>query len=465
MAGFTHMPDEILEQIFTHVSDIAHSSLSNIALTNKRLSRIVCPLQVRRWSNCYDFDDLPLARLALHLLRHPELRTRVRSLKFGYLEVAASDDPPEDLRAENLEALSRAAKEAVPVLAESTDLCEQICQGWEEAIAVLVLSWTTKLTQLYLFIPYLDPTYGLNEYYLILRFINQAVVQLRTGTTNIQPLPLGELTHLSIPSDDLGSSNEVEYLTPLFYLPKLNHLAAERIVDTRYDLDDEEEQDLPSLQQKYLMPWPTGTSTIESIDLPKMAVSTNGLSKMVRACRSLKALKLDVLYDLGEINFSRKAFAQIILHHATSLEELDITSDGYDLDGFDEQSLDEGIALEDCYRRLTSLKTLGIDMVELFAVPRSEDTTKMITTSRLPDCIRRLKLYCQCFNIRWERNCQKAPDLSESIATLVGETGPHGRLSNLKSITIYPFLTVALWTEDIYRTVALAKARGIELSL
>ncbi|QPC71242.1 hypothetical protein HYE68_001994 [Fusarium pseudograminearum] len=163
MASINSIPDEILEEIFIHVTDLDYDYIDifQVRLVNKRFCKIATPLRVRHWSDhgYYSPTNTSLSRttlnrFALELLRQPELRLQVRTIQIEWFRSDDGKETPRHLiRPENLALLAKEAEEILPDLASTTDLCDQIRQGSDDGIAVLVLAWTTNLTSLDLTIP------------------------------------------------------------------------------------------------------------------------------------------------------------------------------------------------------------------------------------------------------------------------------------------------------------------------
>ncbi|RGP74667.1 hypothetical protein FSPOR_1245 [Fusarium sporotrichioides] len=181
-----------------------------VRLVNKRFCKIATPLRVRHWSDRgyygpynTSLSRTTINRLALELLRYPELRLQVRILEIDWFRTDHGNGTPRHLiRPENLDLLARAAEETLPDLASSTDLCEQIRQGWDDGIAVLVLSWTRNLTNLSLTIPSHITAKDENGYpLLVLHFAKKVALRFAfDDSKSALPLPLEKLHTLNIQS-------------------------------------------------------------------------------------------------------------------------------------------------------------------------------------------------------------------------------------------------------------------------
>ncbi|KAF4969797.1 hypothetical protein FSARC_3022 [Fusarium sarcochroum] len=209
------------------------------------------------------------------------------------------------------------------------------------------------------------------------------------------------------------------------------------------------------------MPLPAGTSTVESLVLDQAATSQNGISDLVLACLSLKSLKLN--FDQTIIRVSNKELTRIPLHHATTLEELDMRFDNNAMLGFDDDVFGDGmIFLADCYRHLTKLKTLGMGLEHLFEQDAWYSMMgKDIVTSRLPNSLEYLKLYCARIPAKYAENRQVMESGLPGIVALLEGTGPQGRLNKLKVIDAKMALFDDPGLEDISRIKTLARDRGV----
>ncbi|KAF5243394.1 hypothetical protein FANTH_8216 [Fusarium anthophilum] len=115
MAILSELPDETLHRVLEFVTS-DRESLENVSVVNRRLNKIVFPLLVRQWNNSQECLEPSIERLALHLLRNPDLRRHVERLDFGYLRPLHDHDPDSvDLSPESLAALADAAEKDLKV--------------------------------------------------------------------------------------------------------------------------------------------------------------------------------------------------------------------------------------------------------------------------------------------------------------------------------------------------------------
>lgn len=207
MNHFTDIPNEILEHIFTYVSDICHPDIFALRLVSKRFNEIAAPLRVRNWSDDGDYGHYStitpifgIDRFALELWRYPELRTRVRSLNFTWIQIPHDRDHARvGIRRNSLMMLAKEAAHELPELAATTRLVEEIRQVSDDAIAVLVLVWTTNLESLTLTLPVIprDDDWSYYKKVRVLRVAKQLALRfVAQDPKPTKPLPLAKLENL-----------------------------------------------------------------------------------------------------------------------------------------------------------------------------------------------------------------------------------------------------------------------------
>ncbi|CVL07692.1 uncharacterized protein FMAN_14570 [Fusarium mangiferae] len=479
MARLTDIPNEILTNIFTHLSDINHSSIFDVTLVNKHFNQLASPLRVRHWSDeghygYYDGESPcpPISRLALELLRHPEYRLQVKTLSFSWFQRGHDRDAARvPMKVENLQMLAWAAEEVVPTLAESTYLYYRILEDCDDAIAVLVLAWATNLTSLSVTIPCFDVNPGYDEGTLVLRFVKQ--LALRFDSDDLKPnapLPLAKLQELDFRHDNIESIVGLKYLTPFLHLPNLKNLKTYRLGDQEYN--DTEESVQNYIRDKYCMPFPRGTSSIESITIKESTMSSEGLSDLLGSCSSLRYFYLHFSFDLEENTRNWTTLARSLVQHAASLEELHLCVDNCDVewvgdavgDGADDF---EPIDFKDCYHHLTGLKVLRAPMPQLSGYDLWKHSRPPETSPvQLPESIQTIRL----LDINLWSNSRRLHDLVispflEFVLNLVKETGPQGPLRNLQTLDC----SKALWDDPMRKKIQeikdLAEERGINILL
>ncbi|KAH7224324.1 uncharacterized protein BKA55DRAFT_697163 [Fusarium redolens] len=470
MARLKDMPNEILVNIFTYVSDINHSSIFNVTLVNKHFNQIASPLRVRHWSDegfyGYYYGDSPcpsISRLALELLRHPEYRLQVKSLSFSYFQNSYDRDPARvPLSSDNLQMLAWAAEEVVPTLAESTYICARILEDNDDAIAVLVLAWATNLTSLSITVPFLDPTPGYDQGPLVLRFAKQLALRFDSGDLKPSaPLPLAKLQELEFRHNDTENDVALKYMSPFLYLPNLKDIEAYRLGDTDYnDLNDSVER---YIQDKYCMPLPAGTSSIESIILEETTLSDYGLQDLLESCKSLRAFHIDFSAVLDHDVRNSTILAASLVQHATTLNELEISVDNSDVAWIVNQTeLPE--CVEDCYRELTCLKRLSIPMSHLLQDSPTGSPQEVIP-EQLPASITHLKLCNSHLYCNWQSPHNKISLFLTCTLSLLMEAGPQRRLRNFQVLDCSEALLDDPEMEMIQEMKQLAEECGVTLLL
>ncbi|KAI1060176.1 hypothetical protein LB506_011092 [Fusarium annulatum] len=479
MARLKDIPNEILTSIFTHLSDINHSSIFDVTLVNKHFNQLASPLRVRHWSDegyygYYDGDSPcpPISRLALELLRHPEYRLQVRTLSFSYFQRRGDRDAARiPMKPENLQMLAWAAEEVVPTLAESTYICVRILEENDDAIAVLVLAWATNLRSLSITIPFFDPAPVYDEGPLVLRFAKQ--LALRFDSKDLKPsapLPLAKLRELEFRHDNIESIVGLKYLTPFLYLPNLKNLKTYRLGDQEYT--DTEESVQNYIRDKYCMPFPNGTSSIESITIKESTLSSDGLSELLGSCRGLRHFYLHFSFDLEENKRNWTILAKSLVKHEESLEDLDLCVDNCDVEWVGD-TVDDGagdpkpIDFTDCYHHLTGLRTLRVPMPQLSGYDLWKHSgSPKASHVRLPESIQHLKL----LDINLWSNARRLSEHEISpfldfVLNLIKETGPEGHLRNLQTLDC----SKALWDDPMRKKIQeikdLAEERGVNILL
>lgn len=186
------VPDEILHDIFLHVAtEHPRRNKDNLPISgphpllpvvqvNRRFNTVASPLLVRNWH--LRSADQSGAKSVLHLLKHPELRSQVKSLALyeeSFDEEAlayaltgrarhrdnsrarrASRDrwPQTFCSTVELEQLAQSAEETYPALSswahdgEEHSWADEIRQRSSHAIAALALAWATELQELELMV-------------------------------------------------------------------------------------------------------------------------------------------------------------------------------------------------------------------------------------------------------------------------------------------------------------------------
>lgn len=172
------IPVEVLHEIFMLVAAATpgydeHSfpvsgphPLLPVVQVNRRFNTVASPLLVRNWR--LRPADESGAKFVLHLLKHPHLRSQIKSLAVderaqpGHHDHATREMgdrwPQSFCSAAELEQLAQSAEETYPALArwfyhgDEPSWADQIRQMAPRAIAALVLAWATGLEALHLLV-------------------------------------------------------------------------------------------------------------------------------------------------------------------------------------------------------------------------------------------------------------------------------------------------------------------------
>lgn len=169
------VPDEIWYDIFMHVAldhpqrdergfptDGPHPLLP-VAQANKRFNAVAGPLLVTKWHLTPTRESG--AKFARHLLKHPHLRSRVKSLGLSVLTFTPTRPqarraslrnrwPPSFIPTAEAEQLVESAEKTCPPLAElesgdwKINWTDQIGKRSPDAISALVLAWVIELQEL-----------------------------------------------------------------------------------------------------------------------------------------------------------------------------------------------------------------------------------------------------------------------------------------------------------------------------
>ncbi|CAG7558067.1 unnamed protein product [Fusarium equiseti] len=434
MASITTIPTELLGHILAHVADNLQSDIRAVRLVCKQFNEVAAPLRVRNWSDDRTSNHTPrhpadvrmvsIDRFAVELLRYPELRSQVRSLKFvrlmawrftGYEKPLQQDGPRGRIfcqaSREDLALLAKAAEEELPHLARSTNLCEQIRHFRHEAVAILVIAWATNLESLSL-------AFGSFNFHqdgdiLVTHFTKDIAQQFLDGWEN-RHLPMEKLRHLefhirykrALPNLERELVDNLKFLVPFLHLPRLKTLKCSAVhTECEYRAWSN------NTQEVQLMPFPNGTSSIESVEFVGPHFSTMGLGRFLQAFKPLRSLKVrvDGCPQITRGPFNDWSLPQVLIEHASFLEELDlpIYQRSNVIDAGPQDMIDfaehlppnerlihiETDELLECYKKL-HVRKLGMPLYFLtWSVLNSRYTATRLTHSRLPESIEHLTLY------------------------------------------------------------------------
>ncbi|KAM5521258.1 hypothetical protein FOXYSP1_15149 [Fusarium oxysporum f. sp. phaseoli] len=433
MTVLSDLPDETLERIFEFVTS-NRESLENVSLVNSRFNKIVFPLLVRQWNNSQECLEPSIERLALHLLRNPDLRRHVERLDLGYLRPLHDHDPDSaDLSPESLAALADAAEKDLNVSKFlSTHVCHRIRLGCEDAIAALILAWCTRLTHLNITVPSLHP--DSHQHFMPLLYVKEAVCRLLDGPAKMAPqLPLGQVRHVTLQPWNSEEVFDMAYARSFLHLPCIQKLCAYGLFD---DLDNGSESDdnelLLTHLVDYVLPFPVSTSPITELTI--VGCLRSGVPDFITACRSLRKLNIRVDYGLGIYGMpDQKELAEAVIKHKDSLEDLDL-----DISIMNFPNPDP--VLEETYSQFSRIRTLAVHIADFFKGAWSkgvEDCVKVVL-DRIPKDIQVLKPRSHRFIESWVSSSNDVflePYL-EGIIELLEEAGPQGRFSKLRVLDL-----------------------------
>ncbi|KAF5603859.1 hypothetical protein FPCIR_1134 [Fusarium pseudocircinatum] len=458
MAILSNLPDETLHRILEFVTN-DRESLENASLVNSRFNKIVFPLLVRQWNNSQECLEPSIERLALHLLRNPELRRHVERLDFGYLRPLHDHDPGTvDLSPESLAILANAAEKDLQVSEFlSTHVHHRIRLGCEDAIAVLILAWCTRLTHLNITVPVFYPES--RQHFIPLLFVKEAICQLLGEPAEMAPqLPLGQIRHVTLQPWNSEEVFDMAYARSFLHLPCIQTLCVYGLID---DLDselDNWENELPlTYRDDYVLPFPVSTSPITELTI--VGCLRSGVPGFITACRSLTKLNVRVDHGLDMYGFpDQKELTEAILKHKDSLEDLD-------LDISIPRFPNPDPVLEETYSQLSRIRTLAVHIVDFFE--GVVESCIKIVLDRTPKDIQVLKPRSHRFIETWvsSSNDPFLEPYLEGIIELLEETGPQGRFSKLRVLDLSEAFMDDLIMFDIKRIKQLAKAKGVKLLL
>ncbi|CAG7559932.1 unnamed protein product [Fusarium equiseti] len=455
------LPDELLREICLFASTYDRvCPLRALALVNKQIRQVAFPLLVRHWERDSSFHQPHLGPLALHLLRYPEHRSHVKTLNFmspstrkkNLRGQTVYDQSPVRLRSESLAELARAAQEALPNLAQSSNWVGRIQIGGFHAVAVLVMAWATRVTDVAMELPrtYVDGQMS-DSHGMMMKFFYGAVQKVSTSG-----MPLAEVQRLEIETWEMESRLDGVVASPLsvFQLPKLKRLHIKHLEMTG-------SQDFPI---------PRGCSTVEELFLECSKVSGAALRKLLAACSRLRVLHY--VWHSMILENQKRAIRDALIEEAGSLEELRLDLESYfNLTSFLQLyfgAADNGMVIEQSFKSLSHLRKITLDLEDL--PRRIEDAREYMPdflTSQLPAFLEELTL-------TWDNprmNCleerliaRRGPDFWLSIVvvikTLLGEAGPGCKFSKLRSLDVTQILG---GSKEMEKVVELGRSKGVNV--
>ncbi|KAG6355927.1 hypothetical protein INS49_015311 [Diaporthe citri] len=487
------VPDEVLREMFLNVAAgypgyDEHSfpvfgphPLLPVVQVNRRFNTVANPLLVRNWQ--LSPAEKSGAKFVLHLLKHPDLRSQVRSLAL-YEASSWSQAPDGRARREDdnrtpraphdrwpqtfcstveMEQLAQSAEETYPTLSsrvhdgEEDSWAGQIRQRSPCAIAALVLAWATGLQELDLMVDaWTEGDPGL----WMMRLVRIAVgVQSPLGVDG-RGLPRAPDVFTKLRCVSLGhyGPNGLMHAAAFFRLPSLRVFKALGMDIAGLTLDVAD----PLGSRNALQPpadhlFPNGTSSVEELHLLNGSLVTdNGFRVLTRSCRRLRVLILQSEWnDTRDILYSESIAAAIRLHSA-SLEKILIEgSDDYD----DYLSDSDPGSLGDCLLPCVKLESLVINLVVLYGREHYDNNPSPTPLSELlPPGLTDLGL---SFRIRKFPPSGAGQATKDNIVGLLRQCGPKGRFSRLKKIDLVGDSAEFMEDQEI---IALAKKAEMELT-
>ncbi|RBR15603.1 uncharacterized protein FIESC28_07244 [Fusarium coffeatum] len=456
-------------------------SLRNFCLTNSYLNKLCRIYLVYRWSNSKHCPEPSIKCFALHLQKHPELRTKVKIVDFGVLQYSPQSESGSSTNSNYDPKLVSLAEELRPdidyeSLYDKPALLEDIKGGCEDAIAVVILAWCKRITHLNMTIPEFDINDPQSFNVWCLRFVNEIALQNELGTSN---LPLAQLHYVELIPRNPEVATYWELVTPFIHLPSVKSLAAWRLSDaeplrnTWLTTKTSPDEDDDNYSIRYFFNSLDRISNVEELILKNSGFfdESRGLSDLLCAPCGLKKLTLWPCNDHEFFNFpSRDELAEDIISCHESLEELDLNFDRmprFIPHGAGTPPLRPDPVAVKAYRRCTRLRRLACPMVGLFSDGRVENGNETshyemsIVLDRLPKSIEYLKPRRRHF---YSDRPTRKPFI-DGFIELLRQATPGGRLPNLTVLDFTDTFVDDPETEGIDEMKELAKKQGVKLLL
>ena len=325
---------------------------------------------------------------------------------------------------------------------------------------------------------------------MTLRLITLVVKEMMAGTKP-SLYPLAQLEHvvLRAPITGVPPGYNMVFVAPFFYLPKLEFLATTGLGIQRSHLrdvhDDEpcwvegDRQHVALNPDLYISRFPVGTSPIETLVLNRACFYNSGLLVLVRACRVLKKLVLNVSHSgrviiavtTGDLEHNDRVVAKLedlskaIAYHSSSLEEVtfDIRNE---LDWADYRHYHKTtapLALYDCLKNMQRLKRLTIHIEFLYrkATPIVWATKVELVIDRLPPTLEHLVL-----KRHYAVDATVLDGEMRHYRTILDDCRPDGHLPKLKSLDVplcYERSREFRFFEDAEELETLAASIGVQI--
>ncbi|EKJ76379.1 hypothetical protein FPSE_03462 [Fusarium pseudograminearum CS3096] len=464
MVYLTDLPNELLEEIL-------------LLATNGDQE---CLREVKWRREC----ESEVALLALHLLRNPNHRPLVRTLEFNSLSTLYSVGrvPPWSLiaarvglRPETLAELAEAADRTFPPDLAS-DWSYRIRNGCADAIAALILAWSTRVTEVEFALspltreddgldPSDDEVYQSDDEFaltppnredddmehlngMIMQFIDWAAHNVSTKQN--EDLPLSQVQHLRMRTW-MNGHGETEVASSAFQLPKL------RILETLGLKISRDESPI----------FPERGLTIEKLYLKDFEITGNGIWHIIGGCRQLRVLNID-LNNSPNFFGSKTQMSNAIIRQAASINEIHLKLHKWGVRWDDTQFLsDYEVPLDRCFARLSQLHTLTVDVKELLPSSEGPITPDFLVT-RLPVSIRELTInwYTAEMGSSLETIAIGTGEVDiwlgivEALKVLLREARPGYKFSNLRYVDASEIL---FGSDELQKVVEIGESNGVHV--
>ncbi|RFN51317.1 hypothetical protein FIE12Z_4371 [Fusarium flagelliforme] len=462
-------------------------SLRNLCLTNSCLNKLCRVYLVYRWTNSKHCPEPSIKCFALHLQKHPELRSMVRIVDFGVLQALpprTQSESDSSTKSEYDPKLVNLAEQLRPdinydISYNKPALLEDIKLGCEDALAVGILAWCKRITHLNMTIPELKPDDPQSFNVWSSRFANEINIQNELGTSD---LPLAKLQYVEVIPREPEDAIYWELVTPFVHLPKVKSLVAWRLSDADplrhiwYLTKTSPDEDDDKYSIRYFFHALDRISNVEELILMHSGFfdDSRGLSELLNAPGCLKKLTLWPCNDYEYFYFpDRDELVEDITSCHETLEELDLNFNpipGYFPHDASTPPLIPDPVAEKAYRRCTRLRRLACPMIGLFtdgddSSDESGHYEITIVLDRLPKSIEYLKPRRRHFVEDWFYNRPPVKPYIEGFIELLREAAPGRRFSNLKVLDLSETFVDDPDTNGIDRIKELAEIQGIKLLL
>ncbi|CAG7562038.1 unnamed protein product [Fusarium equiseti] len=465
-------------------------SLRNLCLTNSCINRLCRVYLVYRWTNSKHCPEPSIRCFALHLQKHPELRSMVKIVDFGILRwlppntdwesVSSTDskyDPHFVTLAENL-------RPDVDYYCpySGPEMLEAIKRGSEDALVIAILAWCKRITHLTMAIPEFDVDDPQSLYIWAFRFANEICFQssdVRKGGREASDSPLAQLQYVELMPGNPETPVYWKVVTPFICLPKVKSLVAWRLCDAGFIKDIwEMATGAPEDDDDNLFGAESRVSNVEELMLMHAGLSVEGLGEFHYLLPGLKKLTLQPCNDYDYFDMPDfDDLADYLTQYGESLEALDLNFNpipGRCPHDSSYPPFIENPVAETVYRNCTQLRRLSCPMMGLFT--DGDDSSDgnwnesgyyeiTIVLDRLPKSIEYLKPRRRHFVEDWFHNRPPVKVYIDGFIELLREAAPGRRLSNLKVLDLSETFVDDPDTDGIDKIKELAEIQGIKLLL